>query len=596
MQLRGSLFAVVSAAVISTAAVADVLYVDDDAPLGGDGSSWATAFRFLQDAVANAEAGTEIRMGQGTYTPDQDEAGNVIPGDRESAIWLTIGLSVSGGYAGVGAPNPDERDVEAYATILSGDLLGDDGPHFANTSDNSFWVVIVVVDPQEAVEFDGLVIRGGNSDNVGAMTIYSSSATLIDCVFTNNQAHRGAGLDIAYSTVTLIDCNFTANLARDIGYPEEGEYGAGMYSGHSSLTVIGCTFVANTAVGETTNTGGGGAMNRDTTALYVDCEFRDNEGLVGGGMIHVDFDDPIVEELTMMGCRFVGNTAGVSGALHLQDSVAQLINCEVVGNSAEIVGDYIGVGAGGGLMLSHCFGQPPVLEMINSRVTGNVAATNGGGLWNSGHSSFSITNSTFSDNSAGEEGGGIFVTSQNGRGAVRNSILFANTDVSGTGEPAQIRPNGGEISVDYSCVQGLTGGLGGVGNIDADPLFVDPVNGDYRLQAGSPCIDAGHNWAIAGLADTDLDGNPRFAADEADFDPGCGIPVVVDMGASEYQGEPFPVRRGDIDGNGAVDVTDFLLLIGGWGSCEEDCCLADLDLDGSVGVIDFLILLANWGP
>jgi predicted outer membrane repeat protein len=592
MSSRSVLTVLVTAA-FSSVATADVLFVDDDADLGGDGSSWATAFRFLQDALADAEPGAEIRLGQGTYTPDRDETGTVTPGDRWSAFWLTIGISVSGGYAGVGAPDPDERDVEAYATILSGDLLGDDGPDFANTSDNSRYVVIVEHSP-DAVELDGLSICGGNSEGIGAMTIGSSSATLIDCAITNNQAHWGAGLANVHSTVTLINCTFTANLARDIGYPEEGEYGAGMFSQYSTITALGCAFIANTAIGDTTNTGGAGAMNMDTTALYVDCEFRDNEGLVGAGMGHVDFDDPIVEELTMIGCRFVGNTACVSGGLHLQDSVAHLINCEIVGNSAEIVGDDGGGGTGGGLLLSHCFRQPPDLEMINTRVTGNVAATNGGGLKSSGHSRFSITNSTFSDNSAGEEGGGIFVTSPNGRGAVRNSILWANADASGTGEPAQIRTNGGEISVDDSCVQGLTGDLGGVGNIESDPLFLDPDEGDFQLSPGSPCIDAGNNNAIAGLADTDLADNPRFADAPATADTGCGVPVVVDMGAYEYQGNPAAVTYADLDGDNVVGMDDLEALMGCWSSSDEPCCVADLDLDGSVNVVDFLILLANW--
>ena len=117
---------------------------------------------------------------------------------------------------------------------------------------------------------------------------------------------------------------------------------------------------------------------------------------------------------------------------------------------------------------------------------------------------------------------------------------------------------------------------------------------DYRLSAGSPSIDAGHNWAIVGITNTDLDGNPRFAADENDFDPGCGIPVVVDMGAYEYQGDPFPVKLGDLDGNGIVGIVDFLKLLGDWGPCVEDCCLADVDLDGKVGITDFLLLLSNW--
>ncbi len=119
---------------------------------------------------------------------------------------------------------------------------------------------------------------------------------------------------------------------------------------------------------------------------------------------------------------------------------------------------------------------------------------------------------------------------------------------------------------------------------------------EYRLSPGSPCIDAGHNWAIAGLADTDLDGNPRFVADPADFDPGCGIPAVVDMGAYEFQiGGPFDIRLGDINGDGVVGINDFLDLLADWGPCEPGCCLADLDIDGDVGITDFLLLLGNWG-
>ena len=36
----------------ATTAVASVVYVDDDAPPAGDGQTWATAYRFLQDALA----------------------------------------------------------------------------------------------------------------------------------------------------------------------------------------------------------------------------------------------------------------------------------------------------------------------------------------------------------------------------------------------------------------------------------------------------------------------------------------------------------------------------------------------------------------
>src|SRR5690606_18471097 len=68
------------------------------------------------------------------------------------------------------------------------------------------------------------------------------------------------------------------------------------------------------------------------------------------------------------------------------------------------------------------------------------------------------------------------------------------------------------------------------GNIDADPLFVNPVDpasaptttGDLRLRPSSPAVDAGDNDALLPGLTTDLDGNPRIQGS------------AVDMGAYEY--------------------------------------------------------------
>ncbi|MHC4081789.1 MAG: choice-of-anchor Q domain-containing protein [Planctomycetota bacterium] len=139
----------------------------------------------------------------------------------------------------------------------------------------------------------------------------------------------------------------------------------------------------------------------------------------------------------------------------------------------------------------------------------------------------------------------------------------------------------------------------GFGDDPSTPGVDEGINddfGDLRLQPESPCIDAGNNWAIAGIADTDLDGSPRFADDPATADTGCGVPVVVDIGAYEFQGEPAEVAYADMTGDGVVGLDDFETLLNCWSSSDEPCCLADLDLDGAVGVVDFLILLANWGP
>jgi hypothetical protein len=51
--------------------------------------------------------------------------------------------------------------------------------------------------------------------------------------------------------------------------------------------------------------------------------------------------------------------------------------------------------------------------------------------------------------------------------------------------------------------------------------------------------------------------------------------------------------EGDVDGNGSVEVTDFLLLLSAWGPNPGHP--ADFDGDGVVGVTDLLIVLGNWG-
>ncbi len=102
----------------------------------------------------------------------------------------------------------------------------------------------------------------------------------------------------------------------------------------------------------------------------------------------------------------------------------------------------------------------------------------------------------------------------------------------------------------YSHVQGRWPHAG-------DPLFVDPghwddngtpgdtsddlwVNGDLRLQVGSPCIDAADGDAAPS---TDMDGNARHD-DPGSYDLGAGSPTFTDMGAHEFQGTSTGITPG----------------------------------------------------
>ena len=206
--------------VFSSAQAGTLLYVDDDAPLGGDGLSWNTAYKFLQDALFEAAGNAtinEIRVAQGAHEPDHDENGNVTPGDRAATFQLISGVSLIAGYAGLGAPDPDARDIDLYETILSGDLLGDDGPDFVNNDENSFHVVTGSGTDGTAV-LDGLTIFGGNANgefqNVsedqcgGGLFNAGGSPTLIGCTIEACWASLRAGA--VYNTARRKICTGAA--------------------------------------------------------------------------------------------------------------------------------------------------------------------------------------------------------------------------------------------------------------------------------------------------------------------------------------------------------------------------------------------------
>ena len=125
-ELKSWVVVVVFLLVITLAANAKTIYVDVDAPgPTHDGSNWNNAYLYLQDALDDADVSAkpvEIRVAQGTYTPDQ--GASVTPGDREASFYMITGVDIYGGYAGYGEADPNAKDVSLYKTILSGDLSG----------------------------------------------------------------------------------------------------------------------------------------------------------------------------------------------------------------------------------------------------------------------------------------------------------------------------------------------------------------------------------------------------------------------------------------------------------------------------------------
>ena len=103
--------------------------------------------------------------------------------------------------------------------------------------------------------------------------------------------------------------------------------------------------------------------------------------------------------------------------------------------------------------------------------------------------------------------------------------------------------------------------------------------------------------------------NTRALAATGTLDPGV---YTLDVHAGSAMDNEVPPSRsgqtsfaftfdvtivGDLDGDGAVGIVDFLALLAAWGPCPAPPadCPADLDGDGTVGILDFMMLLGNWG-
>ena len=84
--------------------------------------------------------------------------------------------------------------------------------------------------------------------------------------------------------------------------------------------------------------------------------------------------------------------------------------------------------------------------------------------------------------------------------------------------------------------------------------------------------------------------------DDCNLNGICDVRDIADGDSNDVNGNAVPDECDvDINGDGVVDVLDFLQLLAAWGLCEEcAACPEDFDSDCLVGVTDFLMLLANW--
>ncbi len=312
----------------------------------------------------------------------------------------------------------------------------------------------------------GFTISGGLANNTHGGGVYIKQGIISNCFIIGNTS---IGANAYGGGIYIEGTGLVANSV--IGWNQATNYGGGIAMGSNAFAIItNCLIISNTvgSPGGTTYGGGGIHIGHRPNGTLVDCTIMNNIATNGGGaLLQCNGTNFIIER-----CSFIGNIAKyVSGAVY---------------------------GGGGIAAYSNYFG--PIRNSLFYDNTNAAMRLNAIGV---------IEHCTIATNYVGVNsvGGGSFV----------NTIIYHNrlTNISLTG-----------VNSFTNCCVFPTNGLTGTNNIASDPAFVAITSFNFKLQSGSPCINAGTTnlgWTADSL---DLIGLPRTI--------GTTLAPYPDIGAYEY--------------------------------------------------------------
>jgi hypothetical protein len=194
---------------------ADTRYVNVNAPAGGNGTTWATAYNNLKSAISAANANQGIKkiwVAKGSYFPGS------------TRFTLKNNLALYGGFAG-NETQLSQRSIAGNETILTGqDSVG----------------IINGGTTNETAVVDGFTIRDGFTAQDSGGAVLNGSSTFRNCRFIDNVSSNSGGAWFgATGTPRFIACDFIGN--------ECAAGGAAVETVNGSLLFVGCRFTGNLA-------------------------------------------------------------------------------------------------------------------------------------------------------------------------------------------------------------------------------------------------------------------------------------------------------------------------------------------------------------
>jgi parallel beta-helix repeat protein/predicted outer membrane repeat protein len=224
----------------------------------------------------------------------------------------------------------------------------------------------------------------------------------------------------------------------------------------SRLTYANLAFAKSSAVKLT---------NSDITIENSSIRKSSNTG--DGGAIRIYNSSPLIKNTTM-----TSNTGNRGGAIYLEGGDPLFRENTFAANHA--------LYNGGGLFVGT---SSTNAELFRNVFWGNIADSNGGGVYCTTLVAPVFSNNTFYANQAGIKGGGLDI---GGYSAFdfKNNICWGNYASSSP----QIALAATGVTATYCDI---IGGWSGTGNLNFDPSFINPGSGDFNLRPYSPCVDIG---------------------------------------------------------------------------------------------------------
>ena len=332
--------------------------------------------------------------------------------------------------------------LEAYAEIIN---VPDDFETIQEAIDESEDGDTVLVQPGRYVE------------NIG---LFERAITVASLILTTG--------DEAYIDSTIIDGDENGSVIR-FGRVDE------------NMVLTGFTITGGSGSQGEGHTHGGGIccyVSASPTLSYLRIIQNSADG--GGGIYCFSFSSPVLTHLKVM-----QNSAGYGGGIMIEQRSSPIISHTSISHNSAM-------SEGGGIYA--IYSSSLILRFTS--IVENEARGGGGGLYGTQSYQCQFTNLTIAGNRSSEWNryGAMFLNFLGDQSVnIINSIVWDNGQ-----NPILLQVRDTLSICCYSDIEGGQDGceiegplIWGEGNIDEDPLFVNPEEGDFHITVNSPCIDTG---------------------------------------------------------------------------------------------------------